>query len=59
MILRDLAGQPRHPFAYVDKGQMATIGRSRAIAQVRRVTLTGRLAWEARIITDTQWMLRQ
>ena len=45
MIRRNLAGQPRVPFVYVDKGQMATIGRSRAIAQVGRLTLTGRLAW--------------
>jgi NADH dehydrogenase len=47
-ILRDLECQPRRPFSYRDKGQMATIGRSRAIAQTARLTLTGRaasLAW--------------
>ena len=45
MILGDLAGEPRRPFRYHDKGQMATIGKSRAVAQIGRVTLTGRIAW--------------
>ena len=47
MILSDLARQARRPFSYRDKGHMATIGRSRAIAQTRRLTLTGRAAWLA------------
>jgi len=37
----------RPPFVYVDKGSMATIGRSRAIAQVKRLRLSGFLAWLA------------
>jgi NADH dehydrogenase len=47
-IRRALAGKPRKPFAYLDKGFMATIGRGRAIAQVRRLALTRTpafLAW--------------
>jgi NADH dehydrogenase len=44
-ILRDLRGQPRTHFVFRDKGQMATIGRSRAIAQIGRFSLTGRAAW--------------
>lgn len=47
MILRDLEGQPRQPFVYKDKGTMATIGKSRAIGQIGRVKLTGRIAWFA------------
>ena len=47
MILRDVAGKPRQPFRYVDKGQMATIGKSRAVVQNGRIALTGRLAWLA------------
>ena len=46
-ILRDVRGQPREKFHFIDKGQMATIGRSRAIAQVRRFKLKGFLAWLA------------
>ena len=33
-ILADLAGKPREPFAYHDKGIMAMIGRGAAIAEV-------------------------
>ena len=45
MILCDLVGDPRRPFVYNDKGSLATIGKSRAIAQIGRVALTGRVAW--------------
>ena len=44
-ILAELAGKPRKPFVYNDKGQMATIGRSRAIVQLPRTQLTGFIAW--------------
>lgn len=37
----------REPFRYHDKGQMATIGRRRAVAQHRRFKLTGWIAWHA------------
>jgi NADH dehydrogenase len=46
-IRRSLAGQARVPFAYFDKGFMATIGRGRAIAQLRAVALTRFPAWLA------------
>jgi NADH dehydrogenase len=49
-ILDDLRGRARGGFAYLDKGSMATIGRSRAIAQVGRLRLWGMMAWLA-------WML--
>jgi NADH dehydrogenase len=39
----ELEGRPK--FAYFDKGTMATIGRKRAIAQVRRLEISGILAW--------------
>jgi NADH dehydrogenase len=45
MIRGDLAGKPREPFRYFDKGQMATIGRSRAIAQTGKLKVTGFFAW--------------
>ena len=35
----------REPFAYWDKGNMATIGRSKAIAQLGRIHLSGIPAW--------------
>jgi NADH dehydrogenase len=44
-IIRDLRRQPREKFRYFNKGDLATIGRSRAIADFGRVKFTGRLAW--------------
>jgi NADH dehydrogenase len=45
VIERDRRGESREPFHYLDKGSMATIGRSRAVAQVGRLRLSGLLAW--------------
>ena len=44
-VLRSLRGEPLLPFRYFDKGSLATIGRSRAVAVIGRVHLAGRLAW--------------
>jgi NADH:ubiquinone reductase (H+-translocating) len=38
---------PREPFSYFDKGSMATIGRSRAIAEARGLKMHGFIAWLA------------
>ncbi len=46
-ILASLHGEPRTPFHYLDKGFMATIGRARAVAQIRRLRLSGLVAWLA------------
>jgi NADH:ubiquinone reductase (H+-translocating) len=47
-IERDLAGgKARETFRYVDKGSMATIGRSRAIAEIGKIKLSGFVAWMA------------
>jgi NADH:ubiquinone reductase (H+-translocating) len=44
-IARRLAGQPAVPFKYRDLGSVATIGRFRAIASVRKVRLSGFPGW--------------
>jgi NADH dehydrogenase len=44
-ILRDIKGEPRENFRYVDKGTMATIGRSKAIADIKGWKFTGFVAW--------------
>lgn len=44
-ILAEIKGKPRQDFVYVDKGSMATIGRSRAIAQVFGMKFRGFIAW--------------
>jgi NADH dehydrogenase len=44
-IRRDLAGKPRVPFRYFDKGSIATIGRAAAVAEIRKLRLSGFIAW--------------
>lgn len=44
-IRDEVAGKPRSKFHFHDKGQMATIGRSRAIVEVGRFKLSGFFAW--------------
>jgi NADH dehydrogenase len=44
-IAADLAGNPRLPFRYVDKGSLATIGRAAAVAQFGKFHISGFLAW--------------
>lgn len=44
-ILRDIRHQQRKSFRYFNKGDLATIGRSRAIADFGKVRFSGRLAW--------------
>jgi NADH dehydrogenase len=43
----DLAGRPRAPFHYRDKGSLAVLGRARAVALFGRVEMSGLLAWLA------------
>jgi NADH dehydrogenase len=48
IIAADLAGQPRPAFRYFDKGDMATIGRKDAVADVKwplRAHMSGFPAW--------------
>jgi NADH dehydrogenase len=40
-----LRGQPTRPFVYRDKGLLATIGRSAAVARLGRFEFSGLLAW--------------
>jgi NADH dehydrogenase len=47
MIRNDLAGRPREPFQYHDKGTLATIGRARAVADLGWARLSGFPAWLA------------
>ena len=47
MIVRELAGKPRVPFRYFDKGMLATIGRHRAVGAFGKVRFKGYAAWWA------------
>lgn len=45
IIRGDLAGRARRPFSYWDKGQLAVIGRARAVADIGRFHFGGFFAW--------------
>jgi NADH dehydrogenase len=46
-IKRSVAGKPREKFEYWDKGSLATIGRSRAVADFGKLHISGFFAWLA------------
>jgi NADH dehydrogenase len=46
-IERDLAGEARRNFRYIDKGSLATIGRNAAVAQFGKLHISGYVAWLA------------
>ncbi|MGB0113705.1 MAG: NAD(P)/FAD-dependent oxidoreductase [Ilumatobacteraceae bacterium] len=47
VIRADLAGTARPVFAYRNKGELATIGRSSAVGTIGRLQLSGWIAWMA------------
>ncbi len=44
-ILTEIAGNQRQQFRYADKGQLATIGRSKAVAEISGLKVKGLPAW--------------
>ncbi len=46
-ILRAHKGETLQPFKYLDKGSMATIGRHKAVVEVKRFRMAGAPAWFA------------
>ena len=46
-INRLISNKPLSNFKYIDKGSMATIGRNKAVVQVRGLKLAGPIAWFA------------
>jgi len=45
LIQARLRGEKMKPFRYFDKGELAVIGRARAVAHIRNLHLSGFLAW--------------
>ena len=68
-VLRALRGEPRKPFRYWNKGELATIGRNRAIGDLGFMRIAGTPAWvfwiflhimylvgfRNRLVVFTQW----
>jgi NADH dehydrogenase len=45
LLKKEVKGKPRQDFEYLDKGTMATIGRAKAVADIRGFKLSGFFAW--------------
>ena len=52
-----LAGRPPKRFRYVDKGNLATIGRARAVADIKGVHLSGFLAWATWLVVHLWYLI--
>jgi NADH dehydrogenase len=52
-----LAGEEPKPFRYIDKGNLATIGRARAVADVKGVHLSGLLAWVTWLVVHLWYLI--
>jgi NADH dehydrogenase len=58
VLRRRLAGKPAPgPFRYRDKGTLATIGRARAVAEVRALRFSGPLAWAAWLVVHIFYLI--
>lgn len=55
-ILHDVEGRPRPPFRFIDKGQMATIGRSRAVLEIGSLKMGGWPAWVLWLIVHIYYL---
>jgi NADH dehydrogenase len=69
-VVAKLRGKPMGPFHYFNKGNLATIGRNRAVADFGRVRVSGFLAWfiwvfvhlmylvefESRLLVFVEWV---
>ena len=56
-IRRVKKGVPLKEFKYLDKGSMATIGRHKAVVQVKRLKLKGPIAWFAWLFLHVVYLL--
>jgi NADH dehydrogenase len=56
-IRKDLSGQDRSSFRYRDYGQLATIGRNSAVAELGRVKLSGFPAWLVWLVAHIYFLI--
>ena len=57
VILASIRGSERPAFSYVDKGQLATIGKYRAVMESGRLKMSGRLAWLAWLFVHVFYLI--
>lgn len=56
-IIRDEKGKARKTFVYVDKGQLATIGRSHALLEYKSFRLGGLIAWIGWLLVHIYYLI--
>jgi NADH dehydrogenase len=57
-LIRDrLAGRTAPPFRYRDKGNLATIGRARAVADIRGLKISGFVAWVIWLVVHLYYLI--
>ncbi len=56
-IRADLAGRPRRPFRYRDRGMLATVGRRAAVASVGGIEIGGAIAWVVWLAVHIVWLI--
>jgi NADH:ubiquinone reductase (H+-translocating) len=57
VVRERLRGRQAKPFRYVDKGNLATIGRAAAVADIRGVKLSGVLAWLTWVVVHLWYLV--
>ncbi len=57
LIKADLDNKKRPSFKYFDKGQMATIGRKKAVVQVGNIAFSGTIAWFAWLFVHLYYLI--
>jgi NADH:quinone reductase (non-electrogenic) len=57
LVRARLSGHPISPFHYRDKGNLATIGRARAVADLHAIRLSGFPAWAAWLVVHLFYLI--
>ena len=57
LVANRLAGRSHHPFRYVDKGNLATIGRGSAVADLHTIRLSGFIAWLVWLVVHLWYLI--
>jgi NADH:ubiquinone reductase (H+-translocating) len=57
LVRARLSGDPIGPFRYFDKGNLATIGRARAVADLHAIRLSGFPAWAAWVVVHLFYLV--
>lgn len=56
-ILRQMKSEPTKPFHYVNKGNLATIGRASAVADINSIHLSGYPAWWTWLLVHIAYLI--